>query len=393
MAKPQRPKNTRIALVLQGGGALGAYQIGVYEALAEHGLVPDWVAGTSIGAINGAIIAGNPPQTRIEKLEQFWRGLAHRDPWNLVLTDNAQMRRLASLWSAVRTVAMGEPGFFTPRFNPFSDGADKASFYDISPLRETLQEVVDFDYLNRRHVRLSVGAVSVTRGAMIYFDSTRQRLEASHIMASGALPPGFPAVRIKGEPFWDGGVYSNTPLETVLEDSPRRDTLCFTVNLWSPDGPEPRTIPEVLSREKEIRYSARFYNEIERYREKHNLRRAVRALYEALPQERRDDEEFKALAELGCHTTMNIVRLGRTEYDGELGHKDIDFSWASVRERRAHGYSDGLRVMEHAPWLRKPPRHTGVVVHTLPPESDDGAVSEQAPSQGRASSTIQAIKE
>jgi len=373
MAKTQRPKNTRIALVLQGGGALGAYQVGVYEALAEHGLAPDWVAGTSIGAINGAIIAGNPPEARLERLERFWRGLEHRDPWNLARSDNTQMRRLASLMSAMRAVAMGEPGFFTPRLNPLADGADKASFYDVSPLRETLQQVVDFDYLNERHVRLSVGAVSVTRGEMIYFDSSRQRLDPEHVMASGALPPGFPAVRVDGEPFWDGGLYSNTPLEAVLDDAPRHDTLCFTVNLWSRSGPEPRSIPEVFGREKDIRYSARFLNEIERYREKHNLRRAVRALYQALPETQRDDEELKALADLGCYTTMNIVRLEGAEENGELGHKDIDFSWARIRERRARGYSDGERVMAHAPWLQKPPRHAGVVVHTLPAQGDDSA--------------------
>ena len=373
MAKTQRPKNTRIALVLQGGGALGAYQVGVYEALAEHGLAPDWVAGTSIGAINGAIIAGNPPQERIPRLERFWRGLAHRDPWNLALSDNTQARRLASLMSAARAVAMGEPGFFTPRLNPMADGADRASFYDVSPLRDTLEQVVDFDYLNQRHVRLSVGAVSVTQGEMVYFDSSRQRLHPEHVMASGALPPGFPAVRVDDEPFWDGGLYSNTPLETVLDDAPRRDTLCFTVNLWSHSGPEPRNIPEVFGREKDIRYSARFLNEIERYREKHNLRRAVRALYQALPEAQREDDELKALAELGCYTTMNIVRLEGAEENGELGHKDIDFSWASIRERRARGYSDGERVMAHAPWLRKPPRHAGVVVHTLPAQGDDSA--------------------
>lgn len=377
MAKTRRPRNARVALVLQGGGALGAYQVGVYRALAEHDIVPDWVAGTSIGAINGAIIAGNPPEARLPRLQAFWDGLAQRALWTSPLWDNSPMRRLTSFLSAAQAVVSGEPGFFVPRFTPLASGADEASFYDVGPLRKTLRELVDFDYLNAGHVRLSVGAVSVTRGRMVYFDSTQQALGPDHIMASGALPPGFPAVRIDGEPFWDGGVYSNTPLEAVLEDEPRVDTLCFTVNLWSHQGPEPRTLPEVWAREKEIRYSARFFNEIEHFRDKHNLRHAVRALYEALPEEARQDAELEALSRLGCHTTMNIVRLGRPELDADAGHKDIDFSWTSINERSRRGYDDGQRVMRRAPWLQQPPRHTGVVVHTLPQESAETAAQPQ----------------
>jgi NTE family protein len=372
MAKARRGKHERTVLVLQGGGALGAYQAGVYEALHEHDLVPDWITGTSIGAINGAIIAGNPPEQRLERLHTFWRGLTYHEPLNMLPGDRESARRLGSLGSAMHAIFLGEPGFFMPRLNLLSHCVEQASFYDTAPLKKTLETVVDFDYLNNSSaIRLSVGAVSVTQGEMVYFDTHDQPLDASHIMASGALPPGFPAVRVDGEPYWDGGVYSNTPLARVLDDSPRADTLCFTINLWSQTGPEPATLPEVMAREKDIRYAARFRNEMYHFREKHNMRRAVQALFEALPKDKRQDPDLQALAELGCTTSMNIVRLGRSAQPWELGYKDIDFSWASISGRWKHGFRDGLRVLEYESWLKPMPRHTGVVIHTLTPEEKE----------------------
>jgi NTE family protein len=217
----------QVVLVLQGGGALGAYQVGVFQALHEAGIEPDWVIGTSIGAINGAIIAGNPPDKRMPRLETFWNHVR-----------NAGEFELPSLWPGLghlltnlTTVTQGVPTFFTPRPPAWGGvnallGVDAASYYSTGPLRETLCALVDFGYLNGQQepTRLTVGAVNVRDGTMHYFDSRDEALCIEHVMASGALPPAFPAIRVAGEPYWDGGIYSNTPLEAVLDDHPRRNS-------------------------------------------------------------------------------------------------------------------------------------------------------------------------
>src|SRR5258706_4389757 len=256
---PQRPTDRRIALVLQGGGALGAYQIGVYQALHEHGFDPDWVAGTSIGAINGAIIAGNPAETRGPMLDKFWTMLSRADPLDPAkLPDLA--RQIYGTWSAYAAIWTGERHFFTPRaFPPVAPvaSAETASYYDTAPLKGLLESVIDFDLLNTGTVRFSLGMVHVKSGRLRYFDNRVQRIGVEHIMASGALPPGFPAVEVDGELWWDGGVYSNTPLEVVLDDYPRHDTLCFMVDLFNAVGKEPRSIPEVMALQKDNHYATR----------------------------------------------------------------------------------------------------------------------------------------
>ena len=371
-AFPRRPDHERIALVLQGGGALGAYQVGVYQALEEHGFAPDWIAGTSIGSINGAIIAGNPAGERLSQLEGFWRAVSHADFWDVARMPD-DLRQLYSGWSALGTTLAGRPGFFTPRLShPLAvlatDSAETASYYDTTALRALLERVIDFELLNRGPIRFSLGAVHITTGKLRYFDSRYQRIGPEHVMASSALPPAFPAVRVDGELYWDGGIYSNTPLEIVLDDFPRVDTLCFMIALFNPAGPEPRSLPEVWTRRKDIMYGTRARQHIAAYCRIHNLRRAIQVLYERLPAAIRNEPEIAALAELGCHTTMEIVRLMYAPRDWELATKGMDFSWAAIEERWTQGYRDATRVLKRAAWLEPVPPHVGVVVHDLPPE-------------------------
>jgi NTE family protein len=259
-ARPaELPNYDVVALVLQGGGALGAYQAGVYEGLHEAGIRPNWVAGISIGALNAAIIAGSPEAQRVERLREFWETICVNPvewPVNEGLSDGLpftmDLRSVHNVAAATRALVMGQNGFFKPRFPPpflsmFSgDGA--TSFYDTAPLRDTLNRLVDFDLLNSGDVRVSVGAVNVRAGNLVYFDTAQRRLRAEHFMASGALPPGFPAVEIDGEYYWDGGMVSNTPLARVLTEEPRRDTLTFQVDLWSAKGRLPYDLMEVASR-------------------------------------------------------------------------------------------------------------------------------------------------
>ena len=279
--KENRPRNKqRIALVLQGGGALGAYQAGIYQALHEHELTPDWVVGTSIGAINAAIIAGNPHAQRLTRLREFWDHVAHDD--NLDLTRIPDQARQFNSWLAtLDAMTRGVPGFFAPRlFSLFPAGLavppESASFYDTGALSATLEGLIDFNYLNAAGgVRLTVNAVKVTSGDLISFDNAKRPLAVEHIMASGALPPGFPPMRIDGDLYWDGGLYSNTPLETVLSDAPQMNTLCFMVDLWSADGPEPTTLDQVQTRQKDVMFASRSKRHIDAYLQTHKLQSTI----------------------------------------------------------------------------------------------------------------------
>jgi len=340
-----------VVLVLQGGGALGAYQAGVYEALHEAGIEPDWVIGTSIGAINGALIAGNTAEDRIARLREFWKRVEQTAPF------------------AIASIFMrGIQPFFVPRALGFGGvhapvGLDAASYYSTAPLRETLAELVSLECLNAKSVRLTVGAVNVRSGNMRYFDSRDAALSLDHVMASGALPPAFPAVRIDGEPYWDGGVYSNTPIEAVLDDKPRRDSVIFGVNVWQPAAPEPQSIWQVLGRQKDIQYASRADSHIAKQKQIHHLRRVIRELERHLPSEKK--EPCRELAAWGCETTMHIMRLLAPALASEDYWKDIDFSAAGIRDRWAAGLRDARRMIERAPWLDRVDPMQGVVVHEL----------------------------
>ncbi|HSI61259.1 MAG TPA: patatin-like phospholipase family protein [Ideonella sp.] len=354
----------QVVLVLQGGGALGAYQVGVYEALHQAGIEPDWVIGTSIGAINAALIAGNRPAQRLDRLRSFW--------------DHVEMQAgvpgpldwlgLGNMMANMTTVMRGIPAFFEPsaaalRGTRAQVGVERAAWYSTEPLRRTLAELVDFDSLRGSATRLTVGAVNASSGEMHYFDSSKERLAVEHIMASGALPPAFPAVRIAGQPYWDGGLYSNTPIEAVLDDNPRRDALIFAVNVWHQTGPEPASIWEVMGRQKDIQFASRADSHIARQTQIHRLRHVVRELSQQLPAGKRADAHCQELASWGCGTTMHVAHLVAPRLDGEDQTKDIDFTAAGVRARREAGHADTLRMIERSPWRAPTDPIEGVIEH------------------------------
>jgi len=371
-SKPSTASKPRIALVLQGGGALGAYQAGVYEALHENNLTPDWVVGTSIGAINAAIIAGNPREQRIERLREFWDSVSHPDLINLSQVPDAT-RQMATWMTTMDIFARGVPGFFAPRpLNPFAVGLkvepEQASFYSTDALRSTLHKYVDFDFLNSTSgIRLTVNAVKVTCGSLVKFDSGAQTINADHVMASGALPPGFAAVRVDGDLYWDGGLYSNTPLDTVLNDELRQNTLCMMVDLWNAVGPEPSTLDAVETRQKDVTFASRSQRHIDDYIKLDQLRKIARQAYERLPDELRTAADRKQLAELGIDTTIHVVRLLYAGRDWNMASKDVNFSSGSIQWRWQQGYRDAMRGIELSHGCAFQASEAGVVVHELPP--------------------------
>ncbi len=355
----------RVVLVLQGGGALGAYQVGVYEALHDAGIEPDWVIGTSIGAINGALIAGNKPEHRVERLLAFWEQV-EQAPFAHGAFD---AMGLGNAFNNMATVMRGIPSFFTPNTsamlgNTNAVGVEDAAYYSTAPLRDTLGALVDFGQVNdARTTRLTVGAVNVNSGVMAYFDSRKTRIEADHVMASGALPPAFGAIRIDGEPYWDGGIYSNTPIEAVLDDNPRKDSLIFAVNVWHQTGDEPRTIKEVMGRQKDIQFASRADSHIAKQKQIHRLRHVIRELSKEMSPSKMANAHIKELAAWGCGTTVHVAHLVAPRLAGEDQSKDIDFSTAGIAERRAAGYADTLRMIERSPWQEACDPIEGVIEH------------------------------
>ncbi len=373
--RPLRPKEECI-LVLQGGGALGAYQAGVFESLAAMHHTPDWVAGISIGAINAALIAGNTPARRVERLREFWEGVSSFPfaPELPPLVPAGQGSRDA-INETNATIAMlfGVAGFFSPRVPaaPFQPQGTPAaiSYYDTAPLRESLERLVDFDLLNSGAVRFSVGAVSVTSGNFCYFDSTERRIDVRHVMASGALPPGFPPIEIDGESYWDGGIVSNTPLQYVLDEPGRRPRLVFQVDLFAARGEMPATMAEASEREKDIRYSSRT-----RLNTTYELRRqatlqAARRLVARLPAALRDDPDAKVLAALPSEASVDVVHLIYRSKHYESQSKDYEFSRASMLEHWAAGLADTQATLEDPRWLGRARGADGVHVFDFAAEA------------------------
>ena len=364
----------QVALVLQGGGALGAYQGGVYEALAEANMEPDWTAGMSIGAINAAIIAGNSPKYRVDRLREFWTEVTSDGPWpSLSWARGNQARNLFNRLSAGMTLTNGAKGFFTTRFvSPWlqaSGTIDATSFYDTKPLKHTLLRLIDFDRLNSGTTRFSVGAVNVRTGNFVYFDTTTHTIQPEHIMASCALPPGFPAIEIDGEHYWDGGLVSNTPLQWVVNSLPRRDTLAFQVDLWSARGELPVNMLDVMTREKEIRYSSRTRAGTDQFKHVQKLRRAVTTLLGKLPEELKSSPEAKLLGTEAEHKVYNIVHLIYRAKNHEGHSKDYEFSRLSMEEHWRAGYHDAKRTLRHPEVLERPTDREGVFTFDL---ADDG---------------------
>jgi NTE family protein len=358
--RPQLPG--RMVLVFQGGGALGAYQVGVYQALHEAKLEPDWVIGTSIGALNGAIIAANSIDCRMERLAAFWERLARGG--------NGMWPWLRNSHPSLETLMEGIPGFFSPNWAAAWNwqapvGAEHAGFYRTDALKATLAEFVDLERLGSEPNRLTVGSVNLCSGEMRYFDSRGMRLKLEHVLSSSALPPAFPAIRIDGEPYWDGGIYSNTPIEAVFDDNPRRDSVIFAVQMWHPRGPEPESIWQVFGRHKDIQYASRTSSHIARQKQIHQLRHIVRELAARLPERARRTAEVEALAAYGCGTLMHVIELDAPRIDGEDHTRDIDFSPQGIRARWQAGYADASRVLARRPWESELDPMIGVAVHQV----------------------------
>jgi NTE family protein len=358
----------QVVLVLQGGGALGAYQVGVYEAMHEAGVEPDWVIGTSIGAINAALIAGNAPEHRFERLREFWARVENATAGPDILR---MFTGLCNASANLSTVVNGIPAFFTPHLPAWLGshvplGVEAAGYYTTAPLRETLTELIDLEHINSRHVRLTVGAVNVRNGEMRYFDSRDEPVHLDHVIASGALPPAFPAVRIGADPYWDGGIYSNTPIEAVLDDKPRRDSVIFAVQMWNPEGPEPETLWQVMGRQKDIQYASRNRSHIARQKQIHHLRHIIGEISKHVPEKSRESPEVRELASWGCKTTMHVVRLVAPKLDGEDHTKDIDFTPWGIKSRWQAGYADTKRMLDTAPWRAPVDPIEGVIIHDDP---------------------------
>ena len=379
MPKPTATETTgydkKVALVLQGGGALGSYQAGVYEALAGSEYRPDWVAGISIGAINAAIIAGNAPENRVARLRQFWEGVtAPANPWagwfqSAMDAGWGDHRQLG----AASAILLGQPGFFAPRAaSEFLFGQAPVSFYDTGALKGTLEALVDFDRINAREIRFSVGAVNVRTGNFAYFDNVETVIRPEHIMASGALPPGFPAVEIDGEYYWDGGLVSNTPLQYVLEYVPRRSRITFQVDVFPSRGPLPTTLTEVTEREKDIRYSSRTRFATNMLRTAHDVRHAINALWAHLPDALRETHEAKFLYEYGCVTTMDIVQLIYRPKATQGHAKDYEFSRRTMADRWEAGRMDAEVTLAAAPWLAPMPPDVGARTFDVLGDQRDG---------------------
>ncbi|KQN00499.1 patatin-like phospholipase family protein [Sphingomonas sp. Leaf25] len=349
-ALPGLPLPDCVALVLQGGGALGSYQAGVIERLGEAGVEIDWVAGISIGAINAAIVAGNPPAARVERLRQFWNQAGGVLPWFPILPDD-QVREWVHEWSAGVVLATGVPGFFRPRMLApqfASPGTPAAlSYYDTTPLRETLDTLVDWDLVNGGPVRLSVGAVDIESGNFVYFDSARERLDARHVMASGALPPGLPPVEIDGRWYWDGGLVSNTPLTHIL-DHQRDPMLVFQVDLFAAEATMPRTIGDVVAREKEIRFSSRTRQVSAERLHLRQERELIRRLVARLPADLRDDADVRALEALADEHPLSLVHLIYRANAWEGGARDYEFSARAMEEHWAAGRAAIAETMANA---------------------------------------------
>lgn len=353
----------KVGLVLQGGGALGSYQAGVYEAIASSHYLPDWVAGISIGAINAALIAGNAPEHRVARLREFWEAItAPSSMWPADLKDpwSAWQKKLGGQ----AALMFGQPGFFAPN-NLFDwlGAMQPVSYYKTEELKTTLERLVDFDRINHPEgVRLSVGAVNIRTSRFAYFDSAEMSIRAEHIMASGALPPGFPPVEIDGEFYWDGGLVSNTPLQYVLDYMPRRSRLTFQVDVFQAAGQQPASLEEVAERQNDIRYASRTRDNTDSFKQRHEVRHAINEMISALPEKLRDTPEAKRLRTFGCVTTMDIAQIIYRPFAPQGAAKDYEFTRPTMLARWNQGLRDAAATLEAAPWLTTADPHEGVRV-------------------------------
>ena len=356
----------QVVLVLQGGGALGAYQAGVYEALHEAGIEPDWVIGTSIGAINAALIVGNRPEDRLKRLREFWHTVAHKGLAALWPGPPGS----PTFWTTLQSVSQGLPGFFTPNRRAWLGQSvpldeDDTGYYHTTALRDTLEALTNPDLLNSGAQRLTLGAVNVHTGAMRYFDSRAEPIALQHVLASGALPPAFPPVRIGDDLFWDGGIYSNTPVEAVFDDKPRRNSLIFSVQLWRPQGEAPQSMRQVSGRQKDITFASRVDSHVQRQAQIHRLRHIVRELARELPARTLARADIAEMVDHGCGTVMHVMRLIVPPLPDEDHTKDMDFNSARIAARWSAGLEDARRAIAQGVWLAPVEDTEGLVLHDL----------------------------
>jgi len=357
-----------IALVFQGGGALGSYQAGVFEGLSEAGIEPNWMSGVSIGAINASIIAGNKPEDRVAKLKEFWETVTDHG-YASHLAGNDDMRTFHNMTSAFMSMISGIPGFYKPRMmSPWQQVPGQAgatSHYDTSDLKDHLNSLINWDILNSDSHRLSVGAVNVRTGNYKYFDTALERLGPEHIMASGALPPAFPAMKIGSEFYWDGGIVSNTPLQYLLELHKLHKALVFQVDLFNARGDMPKTMPEVMSRQKDIMFSSRTRNATNRYKKTHDLQIKLRDALSRIDPAKWTPEDKVMLEELQDTPQVNVLQLIYHHADYEGDSKDYEFSKWTMREHWAAGLEDARRTLSHPDWLKLPDQAVGMTVHDV----------------------------
>ena len=351
--KREAPKYEHVVLALQGGGALGAYQAGVYQGLSEAGFAPDWVVGVSIGAINAALIAGNPPERRVARLREFWERVSSRVPFSTPAVLEP-LQPLFTRMNVASTIAFGVPGFFVPRVLPpylAPAGSAKAlSYYDTEPLNKTLAELVDFTLIKQQAVRLSLGAVNLRTSEYVYFDNVRTEIRPDHVRASGALPPGFPPVEIDGELFWDGGIVSNSPLWYVVDEASHKNVLIIQADVFNPRGEIPQTIEQANERVKDIQYASKQRLSWDRIRELAELRDSLRRVLDKIPDEHRNDEDVQRLTAGTDHRSVAWVRLVNDGSARALSHKDVDFSHRTVTELWKDGLNDVRRTIRHETW-------------------------------------------
>jgi NTE family protein len=367
-----------VALVLQGGGALGAYQAGVLEGLEEAQIPLNWVAGISIGALNAALIAGNAPEHRVARMRAFWETICKpaltpalpASFEHLMFSTSNATRAMLTAFQAASAATQGQHGFFAPRVPaplPWATGApDRISWYDTTPLKATLERFCDFDRINAKQTRVSVGAVNVATGNFTYFDNTHTKLRPEHFIASGALPPGFAPVEIDGEFYWDGGVVSNTPLQQVLGAVPRKDTLVFQVDLWSARGPVPETMENVATRVKDIQYSSRTRLVTDMLQREQRYRNLLRELLERLPKATLESDRIcKVAQDLSCNKRYNVLQLIYQQQTFERGDKDYQFGHTTMRSHWEAGLTDIRNTLGEEGWLDLPTNQTGFVTHDI----------------------------
>ncbi|MFA5960428.1 MAG: patatin-like phospholipase family protein [Tatlockia sp.] len=380
--QPEKPTNAkqtydRIACVFQGGGALGSYQVGAYQAIYERGYRPNFFAGVSIGAINCAIIAGNPPNEQLSKLHQFWDTIAP------TLWGDGFIRELApEAWlhlhnhlGALQCMLFGLDGFFKPRPIPptllSNDTPDQLSFYDTSELKGTLERLIDFDRINAKEITICLGAVEIASGQMCFFNNQQIEITAEHVMASGALPPALPAIKIGDSYYWDGGIYANTPLLTVLDALPEEDTLCFVVDCFSLKGRLPHTMDEMEERQKDIRYASHSRRLTNVYASRQNLKAAINLLGEYLKPEAKNDPEIQAILALSHQKRFSVVHIifNGTPYSHSF--KDYNFVRSSINYRMKTGYIDANAVLDKPEWLKKSTKKLNCSIYGVPPSYFD----------------------